>query len=508
MEKKMKKLCILITSVFLTALMIFSNMTNASASENTINYNKTGLGYSINAVKTQYLDPAEIRTGSPILDEDWLKNLLANREPELIYSSETNTFTASNFFDINVALNTLYSHSAGITMPIEIFTLNAQLGYGLSTSTEIKAYLDRYYYALVAIHERYAYSLPRYSSDLSSYKSNLDSVYVRDVTTLFTENTQEAVNAFFDTYGTHLIGKGIYGGKLEAFYGAYSKNTSFSSDLKSKIESNINLSISNIVGGKEFKDFSLSALVDSQATTYRENFRAKSWGGTPFVASSFSSLNSNYNKWASKIDEYPGLIGTSSDGLIPLWNFLPSNYDTAYYKNKMITWYEKYTNDYNNAVYTQYFPNDYTATDYKLVRAEKYRINDSGRFVHNKHDVINLNEFSDLSYEQLKSYGYRYIDVYVKLTLKEINKGYPYICIYNNDCLNVPVSERDSHKVCPDIKYMKDISTAKTDEFTFVSIPIEKFDETKQIVLRYGASGSGEDDWENWNLYVKLIYRK
>lgn len=44
--------------------------------------------------------------------------------------------------------------------------------------------------------------------------------------------------------------------------------------------------------------------------------------------------------------------------------------------------------------------------------------------------------------------------------------------------------------------------------FSFIGVPIDEFADTKTLVLRYGASGSGADDWENRYLSVKLVYKK
>lgn len=504
----MKKTFILTISLFATLFILFCNSITVSASENSINYNKIGMGYTINSVNTEYIDSSEIKTGSPIFNTEWLNNILNSLEPELIYNSDSLSYSSHSFDEITTRLSTSLQYSDSVKGAYDIFTLNAQLGYLGSTSSQIKTAKDQYYYTFISKVDRYSYSLPNFASDLSAYKNNLNNNYLTALDNLFTTNTQNCANNFFDVYGTHLIAKGIYGGKLETYYSAFLQNSSFTTSIKNSINSGLTATISSIVSAGNFQNFSLSAIINDNNIVQNDFFRAKAYGGIPFVASSFTALNNNYQSWIAAIDNYPSLTRTSSDGLIPLWNLLPSKYDSSFYRDKMKGWFEQYAKEYNYSVYRQYLPNTYLATDYKLVRSQVYRIDDSGRFVHNKHDIINLNTFSKLSYLDLASVGYSSIDVYIQITMKEIYKGYPYICIYNNVCENMTDAQKDSHKVCPDIKYTGDISSAVTLFFSFTNIPIAKFNETNQIVLRYGASGSGEDDWENWNLYVKLVYKK
>lgn len=99
-----------------------------------------------------------------------------------------------------------------------------------------------------------------------------------------------------------------------------------------------------------------------------------------------------------------------------------------------------------------------------------------------------------------------YIDV------SEIKTGSP---IFNEDWLENKISNL-SHDIIStsdiDIKYGYGGSDKNTSygvvSFTFDDIPIEKFAEENMIVLRYGASGKNDDDWQNKNVYVQITYSK
>ncbi len=49
--------------------------------------------------------------------------------------------------------------------------------------------------------------------------------------------------------------------------------------------------------------------------------------------------------------------------------------------------------------------------------------------------------------------------------------------------------------------------TGSYDVFT-ANLSLEDFSESKLLVIRYGASGEGEDTWKNKNLKVHIQYKK
>lgn len=407
-----------------------------------------------------------------------------------------------------------------------MFNQNSSIGFNVNNNFEYNKYVSQYYYTLIANYERYSYALPNYSSNLTEYKNNLHSDYIIALNNLFTQNTQTAANSFFDTYGTHLIAKGIYGGKAEIYYSAVSNKLDFKDSLKTTITNSINNSITDIVEQNKNNNFNLAATLGVDSSLYKESFRAIAKGGNAFSATSISSLNSSYENWTNTIDNIPTLIKTSSDGLIPLWNLLPSNYSDTTYKNKLINWFNNYTNSYNNTIlnakdFNVTIPSPYEDEN-RLIRSTVYTIDDSGRFNHNKHDVIDLTTFYSINntdnnkyiyaYKTLKDAGFTKMTVKVTLTMKEVDNGYQYICIYNSECNGFTDEEKDAHKVCPDIQYSYGGSDKKTTygvvTFTFDDIPIEKFAEENMIVLRYGASGKNDDEWQNKDVYVQITYSK
>lgn len=489
-----------------------------------VQFNKTGLGYTLNTVKNAYIDVSEIKTGSPIFNEEWLENKISNLSPDIISTSDIKFFSSSSYKDISTSIGVSYNFNSNITNNLSLFNQNSSIGFNVYNNFEYNKYASQYYYTLISTFERYSYALPNYSSNLTDYKNNLHTDYVNALNNLFTQNTQTAANSFFDTYGTHLIAKGIYGGKAEIYYSIISNKVDINDELKTSITTEVNNSITGLIEQNKESKFDLEASLGISKSVCKESFRAITKGGNPFSATSISSLNASFSNWTNTIDSTPTLIKTSSDGLIPLWNLLPSSYSDVSYKNKLINWFSNYTNSYNNSVFNiNDFNVDFSSyvDDSRLIRSSEYLIDDSGRFSHNKHDVINLKTFyntdadkeeTTYSYAVLKSLGFTKMKVVITLSMKEVDNGYQYICIYNSECNGFTDEQKDAHKVCPDIQYSYGGSDKKTTygvvTFTFDDIPIEKFAEENIIVLRYGASGKNDDDWQNKDVYVQITYSK
>lgn len=508
MKKILITLIAILTLIF--AYTLNNNSQTIQAAETDANYLKTGLGYSINAIKSKYIDITEIRDGSPIFDESWLSSYISNISPVIVNGSNIYSLSGSSFAEIVAKMNMKLEYSSDVKGYNSIFIANAESGFDVSSGINFKTYISQYYYMLSSMFERYTYSLPNYSSNLSTYRLNLHQDYLIELDKFFSEKNTAIATTFFDKYGTHLIAKGVYGGKLEAYYGAVSNKLDVGGGLNIKITSGLDAGILGKMQVGESIWFDLSTTINKTTESVVELFRAKAYGGFPLSATSISNLSYSYENWCNSIESNPSLIRTTSDGLIPLWNLLPDKYNDETYKNIMLNFYKEYAINYYKTTSSEYDKGALTSLTYesgeKLIRSMTYRIDDSGRFVHDKHDIINVNELTHYGVDILKAHNYKFVDVNIKILVKEINKGYQYICLYNND------EKSDNYKLCDDFKFEykgSDLGTAfDFINCTFKNILIEKLSEFGKLVIRYGASGTGDDDWENKELYIELIYKK
>ena len=139
------------------------------------------------------------------------------------------------------------------------------------------------------------------------------------------------------------------------------------------------------------------------------------------------------------------------------------------------------------------------ALDYfnpKSVRTSEYKITDSGRFKQG-YDSIRFNDLYDGQYDldRLYSDGYRTLVVEIELEMKEVDKGYQHIFIYDD------TSDTTWITGC---KYSLGGST-KVTSYTNVTFYFESNlanIHNNEFVIRYGVSGDFDDSWKNQNVKI------
>ena len=131
-------------------------------------------------------------------------------------------------------------------------------------------------------------------------------------------------------------------------------------------------------------------------------------------------------------------------------------------------------------------------------RATEYTITDSGRF----NQPLDRITTSDYTYSptEMKN-NYMYVKITLQITIREINDGYQHIFIYNGVESNSTLlgSKQIEHG-----SGVKD-TTYKIYTVIFENISLSSFS-TNDIVVRFGASGSSNDNWHNKNLSITLAY--
>ena len=102
------------------------------------------------------------------------------------------------------------------------------------------------------------------------------------------------------------------------------------------------------------------------------------------------------------------------------------------------------------------------------------------------------------------------MDIYVQMKMREIQNGTQIIAFYNSEIPN------DKYLI-DDFEYeyggsLLDSSYGSTIGFVRKRIPMSTFEsvsgEKYKLVIRYSASGLLEDDWENSEIYVNVVYHR
>ncbi len=132
----------------------------------------------------------------------------------------------------------------------------------------------------------------------------------------------------------------------------------------------------------------------------------------------------------------------------------------------------------------------------KEVRSAEYKITDSGRFKQS-YDIIRFNDLYNGNYDldDLYSNGYRTLCVEIEMELKEVDKGYQHIFIYDDLTKNTwltgakySLGGGDKVTTYQRVTFYLELNLANINDNYFV--------------VRYGASGSFDDDWKNRNIKV------
>ncbi len=489
----------------------FKSVSASAATAASEGVERSGLGLSVNAITTDYLDLTELKDGSPIFDKAWLASQVDSANYVSVASTDIKSYKGSEFETVAKRFVADLNISQSASLNLDLFAAAVSSGFEFEDLNHYKTLLSHYYYLFQSKIERYTLSLPNYTSDLSSYKSHLSLNYQLALYKVF--NGQMTYEDFFNTYGTHVILKGVYGGMLNMHYSLASKYVDVGNSYSVKVTNGISASISNVVDYNLAANFNINKVLDCENGDVEEKFHLTARGGNPFTGLSINDFGRHFQAWSSSVANTPVLIAPSSDGLVPLWELLPSSYSSR--KTEFKNAFEKYANEYIEDIYWQHLHADLAVLDGEPIslisekRGFEVTIKDNG--IMNQHrDILNLNK-NLIGCDMLRSYGYEYVEISVEMEMREINKGYQHICLYLTE-------EEDENLQIQDIpfeyggnKLVKEYSYVT---HTFDKIPLSKITDVnsifkfKPIVIRYSASGSLADDWCNRNCTITATFSK
>ena len=491
----MKKLCGLVCAVLLSALVLFACMPEVRASAETAEM--SGLGYSIDAAKTEYFETEEIRVGSPVFETEWLQDRLGSAMKLTVNTSETYSVSSGSYSDIAGKIESGFGLSAETTLGKSLFTLNAENGFDVNGTFDYSEYISQFYYMLNNEIVRYTYSLPDYSSDLSVYRQNLHPNYRAAVSALFAG--EMTYRDFFATYGTHVLMSAKYGGRLEVYYTAVSNYVDVGGSMRTEIHTDLQASIVdnlNVGGGL---NFDLEIANDKETNQYLSYFHAKARGGDAFAAASFNGeISNDFRNWALSVSDEPALIGAVSDGLVPLWELLPPEYNTETNIEKMKNWFRSYCPSQPSDVF-EHEPSEFLISDVDHFRPDKFTITDSGRW-EQMYDEIKLTDILPYDPKLLYDLGYTYMQINISFDAKKIDNGTCYVFLYNS-----VKNESDDYLIASQQFTLQ--GSGEERKFFSFDVNTESFTDGMLYIL-YGASGNWEDKWENWDLRIYIRYGK
>lgn len=476
----MKKIVLTI----ITVLSLSSLFLNPSLYLNASTIETDYIGYGVDIVASEYGSARSVKIGSPIIDPYYLSRYANYIEGTLL---ETNRYTTSATSVSELITDTTMNFAAskedsGI---YDIFTGTISNQFSLELSNESYTYTGQYYFMSELLALRKQKALEEYSSNIEKYQPYLTSSFLSALSDL--QNGHIGYDSFFSTYGTHIVGKAYYGGKLSVSHSILTNETMITTTMKSDLENTFKLGILNF----GLSSMSISADI-SNVSGLRElglsvNSRVRSFGGNVFDIGDIAYFQSYYQNWLSSIDTNPALIGFGDDGLVPIWRLVPDSYTGL--KTTMELMFYRYQEKYLKEVKTADPLSIHIPA--KSIRLNEYTITDSGRF-NQKYDTISVTDLIT----KVGISPYNNVKVYLTIEVNEIKDGYQHIYLYRD------LSQSSNSLITEDmIEHVPGKIGINSTVYTLI-FDVKLSDISNGYVIRYGASGFQEDTWKNKNLFI------
>lgn len=331
-----------------------TNSVNASSEDRNVYYEVNGstvniaaVGHGINLVNSTQdkINSSDFKAYSTILKEDYVFNAYDKGYPS--GHSETRTYSkADDTFESlvkNVTQNFDTSVTGSATYGPDAVKMSAK--FGATNDEKFATSLSQFLY-----YGKFQYNIGNWGIPIGSkddLKRNLDQSYVTEVTKLVSGDgdsvSDNAINNFFDFYGTHLLTRGTFGGMYEVYYKCFSNTI----DLSQKSTASLQTSLDGKVfyNGANFgvgltSDYSIAKEMNQSSKKVSSEILCESTGGNIFTAHSFEELKVSIDSWINSIESKPALISTTD--AIPLWEIMPTSLDTSEYSNRLKKLFERY----------------------------------------------------------------------------------------------------------------------------------------------------------------------
>ncbi|GEM_PF-1384833 len=500
----MKKfICIIV--FILSSLPVFllgNKKTNAMSSLN--GYNVFGLGRSINVATDGYLDYDCINAAENIFDSTWFNDNITIDIVDIGSESDTEISSGKNIqeFCQNYILGLDFKTNLGLDIP-DVLNAGIERKFQINSKLDLKKYKNQYYYNLYGYHKNYYANLGNIN-DLTLYQNHLSQTYKGYLNLLF--RNAITPQTFFDKFGTHIIVSSIYGGRLEFVYSSCNNQVEINAELETKVKNEITAKLnSSMVAGGNYQ-FHFGASIGYSQLSFVENYSVNSLGGNSFSLSNMDTFSSNYQNWINSLTiSNASLIDIAPNGIIPLWELLPSHYANkkAEFKEMCQNYIKTNTSALHIPTFDPELGDSYT-NEFCVIRSDEKRITDQGVFV-NPYDEVDLNFLTTYGFQALKDLGYKTINIVLEMQMREENKGYQLVA------LNAVLSSGEGEKWIFDREIELGGSNKQTEyvtqQFSKNNISLESL-ESGILRIRYSARGVGSDDWYCKDVKIKVTYYK
>lgn len=341
---------LLFAIILVATALLFMPRKNAHRSFAAETLRTSELGKGIDVVGAERINA--FKTTGEVFDYDKVHALTVRTD--IIKETE---ISAQSTTDINE----LVSHyqldsSASVGLKATIGSLST--GLGSSTSFNYEKYSFKYYYMLQHSVKSYQAYINGYN-EASTFASCFSEEYLSDLQNL--RNGGITYINFFKKYGTHIVGKAIYGGKLSATYSLVSDDIVMNSDTQLAIDAKVSFqTLSDNISGEVINSLNAKYGKNYSVSDLRTNFYTYALGGNTFSGATLNQFYSGYQSWVESFannESNAVVIEYGDGGLIPLWKILPQEFNSM--AGGMKTAFESYCKEANDSLLKKFETGDY-----------------------------------------------------------------------------------------------------------------------------------------------------
>ncbi|MDE5562568.1 MAG: hypothetical protein K2J01_03370 [Clostridiales bacterium] len=286
-------------------------------------YLKTGVGRTVDVVFANNYN--DYKKGVSVLDRSKLSKAMF--DINMWQYNYVKTYSTNSIADLMTNSSLAYKVNTNVGGEASGMSMGIELGLTSSVSFEYKNYSEKYYSVLDHYIERFSLSLVDYAES-GQYIDYLSSTYKDSLKHLYNNRNDQEFFKFFRTYGTHLIGSAIFGGRLNTYFSTVTNKVTINSEKVSELSRKLKFGVEGVQAGVDAMN-TVKSVLGKEATDVEMSFTAIAYGGNSFGASSIDNFKENYKTWWDSFNQKDcsaALIRYSDDGLIPLWQMLPQEY--------------------------------------------------------------------------------------------------------------------------------------------------------------------------------------
>ncbi len=345
---------------------------------------QSGLGMAINVVTAQKLN--DFKINNMVFDSEKFQDIAVSR----VNLSET-TISSYSTTDINDLIMN-FSFSTGIGTEAKAFLGCLSLGLSGSSNINFEEYSYKYFYIFESEVLRYRLAVNNYDQ-LDTFANCYSDKYLSDLAKL--ANNTMSYEEFFTDYGTHIIVSAYYGGVLNAYYSIASDKVVMNADLSLGIQEKIGAKFSNNTSADVLAYLNSKNSMSYTLNDIKTQFNVKAYGGGVFPGSSMSNFDSGYRDWATSFKDSDATVLGYGDGLTPLWELLPTEYQSL--REEMEVAFNNYydsaklpiLDEFKTANYKQFAGGSGTAEDPFLLSKAEHLMNIEEVSMNSHYKMIN-----------------------------------------------------------------------------------------------------------------------